>query len=136
GRLHVVLDALDEKGNFIDGANTHVKVTGQDTGGKDANTLPMTQIAPGRYGASLPTGQGTYWLSADLCENQSEGKLLESVSGATVVQVIPQTIVKLDGSVSAAEKTGLQTNLVWPWFLGAAVVLLIIDLAVRRTAKP
>ena len=46
---------------------------------------------------------------------------------------MPTTTEKLDGSVEAAEKTGLRTSFVWPWLLGAAVVLLVLDLAVRRT---
>jgi hypothetical protein len=42
---------------------------------------------------------------------------------------------KVDGSIEAAEKPGLKTVLVWPWLLAFALVVFVLDLAVRRTAK-
>lgn len=92
----------------------------------------MTQIAPGRYIASQPAGTGVYWLNAEI---RRDGKPLEKVRGAAAVLSMPETIAKLDGIVEAAEKPGLRTVLLWPWLLGAALILLVLDLALRRTSS-
>ena len=158
GRLYVTLDAADRDGRFVNGADVKVTVEPgpplpSDTGGDEgapksppllpgegrgegdgqSRTFPMTQIAPGRYLVSEPAGTGTYWLNAEI---RRGGKLLDKVRGAAAVLSMPETILKLDGNVKAAEKPGLRTVLLWPWLLGAALALLVLDLAVRRTAKP
>ena len=80
GQLHVTLDAQDREGNLIDAADAHVSITTQSEGREISPApLSMTQIAPGRYAASQPAGQGTYWLNADI---QRDGKLLDTVRGA------------------------------------------------------
>ncbi len=48
---------------------------------------------------------------------------------------MPEVVAKVDGTVESAEKTGLRTMLLWPWLLGAGLVVLVIDLAVRRTGR-
>ena len=98
-------------------------------------SLAMSQIAPGRYFASLPASTGVYFGSG-CAEIRRDGKLLQNVSGAAAVLFMPETILKLDGDVETAEKPGVRTVLLWPWLLGAAAVLLVLDLAVRRTARP
>ena len=92
----------------------------------------MTQIAPGRYSAFQSAGTGIYWFNAEI---RRGGKLLETVRGAAAVLSMPETILKLDGNVEAAEKPGVRTVLLWPWLLGTALVVFVIDLAVRRTAQ-
>jgi hypothetical protein len=130
GRLSFTLDATDREGRFINGATASVIVTGSD--GK-SSTVPLAQIAPGCYAGSQPAGQGTYWLEGQV---RRDGQLLDSVRGGTVVLRMPQTAVKVDGTIESAEKTVLRTMLLWPWLLAAALVVLVIDLAVRRTVKP
>ena len=129
GRLYMTLDAEDRVGTFINAAD--VRVTVEQDSGKPAE-LPMTQIAPGRYTAFQPAGLGTYWLSAQI---RRDGKLLDTARGAAAVLAMPNTVLPLDGTVEAAEKPGLRTVLLWPWLLGFAAVVLVLDLAVRRTAK-
>jgi hypothetical protein len=124
-----MLDAEDRAGNYINSADVHVTVE-QDNG--KPSELTMTQIAPGRYTAFQPAGVGTYWLSAQV---RRDGKLLDTVRGAAAVLTMPETVVKLDGGVETVEKPGLRTILLWPWLLGFAAVVLVLDLAVRRTAK-
>jgi hypothetical protein len=46
---------------------------------------------------------------------------------------MPEVVAKVRGFVEPAEKTGLRTMFLWPWLLGAGLVVLVIDLAVRRT---
>jgi uncharacterized membrane protein len=129
GRLYITLDAEDRTGNYINAADARVTVE-QDNGKQ--KELAMCQIAPGRYTAWQPAGLGTYWLSAQI---RRDGKLLDTARGAAAVLSMPETVLKLDGSVEAAEKPGLRTVLIWPWLLGFAAVVLVLDLAVRRTAR-
>ena len=49
---------------------------------------------------------------------------------------MPETVAKVDGHLQPTEKTGLRTMFLWPWLLGAGLVVLVIDLAVRRTGRP
>jgi len=44
-------------------------------------------------------------------------------------------VAKADGDIKVADTTGLRTMLLWPWLLGAGLVVLVIDLAVRRMGK-
>jgi uncharacterized membrane protein len=153
GRLYITLDAEDREGNFINSADVQVTVTsgprlpsgeaasngpplppgeGRGEGGENSHTLPMTQIAPGRYAASRPAAPGTYWLKSTISR---DGKLLDTVRGAAAVLSMPETVLKLDGGIEVAEKAGLRTILLWPWLLGFALVVLVLDLAVRRTGK-
>lgn len=61
---------------------------------------------------------------------------IDSVRGGTVVFHIPETVEKVEGDLASTEKIGLRTTLLWHWLLGAGLVVLVIDLTVRRTAKP
>jgi uncharacterized membrane protein len=129
GRLFFTLDATDREGRFINGAEASVTVTGSD--GKPS-AMTLTQIAPGLYAGSQAAGQGAYWLEGQI---HPGGTLVDSVRSGTVVLRMPEVMAKLDGSLQPAEMTGLQTMLLWSWFLGAALVVLMVDLTVRRTGK-
>jgi uncharacterized membrane protein len=129
GRLFFALDASDRAGRFINGAEAGVIVTGGD--GK-SSTVSLAQVAPGRYAGSQAAGQGTYWLAGQV---HRDGRLIDSVSSGVVVLHVPEVVAKVDGYLEAAEKTGLRTMFLWPWLLGAGLVLFVIDLAVRRTGK-
>ena len=92
----------------------------------------MTQIAPGRYAGSQAAGQGTYWLTGEV---RRGGRLIDSVRSGTVVLHMPEVVAKVDGTVESAEKTGWRTIYLWSWLVGAGLVVLVIDLAVRRTGR-
>ena len=117
-------------GTFINAADVRVTVE-QDSG--KSTELAMTQIAPGRYTAFQPAGLGTYWLSAQI---RRDGKLLDTARGAAAVLSMPETVGKPDGSIEVAEKPGLRTVMIWPWLVGFAAIVLVLDLWVRRTARP
>ncbi len=127
GRLFFTLDAADRDGRFINGAAASVTATG--SAGK-SSTATLTQIAPGRYAGSQPAGQGTYWLEGQVRRGD---QLIDSVKSGTVVLNMPEVAAKVDGTVEPAAWTGLRTRLLWAWLLGAGLVMLVIDLAVRRT---
>ena len=129
GRLFFTLDAADLDGRFINGAEASVTVSGSD--GKSSD-VPLMQIAPGRYAGSQPAGQGTYWLAGQL---RRDGKLIDSVRSGMVVLHMPELVAKVEGTVEPAEKIGLRMEFLWSWLLGAGLVVLVLDLAVRRTGK-
>jgi Ca-activated chloride channel homolog len=141
GRLFFTLDAANRDGRFINGADASVAVScsslnpgeGKSEGSPGHTVVPLTQIAPGRYAGSLAAGQGTYWLD---CEVRRDGKRIDSIQRGTVVLRVPDTAAKVEGSIQPVEKTGTTSTLLWHWLLGAGLVMLVLDLAVRRTAKP
>ena len=129
GKLFFTLDAADRDGHFINGVDARVDVI---LGDGKPSTIPLTQIAPGRYAGSQAAGQGTYWLEGQV---GPVGEPIDSVRDGTVVFQIPETVVKVEGDLASTEKTGLRTMLLWHWLLGAGLVVLVIDLAVRRTGR-
>ena len=128
-RLFFTLDAADPDGRYINGAQASVTATGSD--GK-SSTANLTQVAPGRYAGWQPAGQATYWLEGQI---RRDGQMIDSVRNGTVVRRMPDVQVKLAGDLTPVEKTGLRTMLFWHWLLGAGLVVLVIDLAVRRTGR-
>jgi uncharacterized membrane protein len=141
GRLCFTLDATDRDGRFINGAEASVTVAsdsppapgqGRGEGGESHALVPLTQIAPGRYTGSQPAGQGIYWLDGQI---HRDGKLIDSVRGGMAVLRMREVMAKVDGNLQPTEKTGLRTMFLWHWLLGAGLVVLVIDLAVRRTGK-
>jgi hypothetical protein len=144
GRLFVTLDAADRDGRFINGAQASVIVSpplptnlrsvpeeGRGEGGRSCPAVPLTQIAPGRYRGSLAAGRETYWLEGQI---HRDGELIDSVRSGAVLLHVPEVAVNVDGALEPAEKTALRTLLLWPWLLAAGLLVLVIDLVVRRTS--
>jgi hypothetical protein len=131
GRLFFALDATDHDGRFIDGAEASVRVTGSDG---NSSTAILTQVAPGRYAGSQAAGQGTYWLEGQI-HRDDDGRLIDSVQNGIVVRHMPEGVSHVDGDLQRAEATGLRTMLLWSWLLGAGLVVLVVDLTVRRAGK-
>ena len=81
-------------------------------------------------------------LVYEICDKAHERGLKVHMDGARVFNAaealgkpVREVVAKVDGYLEAAEKTGLRTMFLWPWLLGAGLVLFVIDLAVRRTGK-
>ncbi len=130
GRLQIVLDSIDGDGRFINGLQTVATIA---TPGGALQVAPLMQTAPGRYTALHPiTARGTYWLDAQL---RRDGKLIESLQCGTVVSRVPEAAAKIEGLLTAATRNGLRTIYLWPWLLGAATMVLVIDLAVKRMGR-
>src|SRR5208282_3311358 len=129
GRLNITLDASDRDGHFINGAEASVAVA---AGGGKTSTVRLTQIAPGRYAGSQAAGQGTYWLDGQVRHDGT----LDGISCGAVVLHMPEIEAKVEGMVTSTEKSVPVAKFLWPWLLGAGLVLLVIDLAVRRTGRP
>jgi hypothetical protein len=144
----LTLDAIDPSGKFLNGAKTNLTVI-DDRSGKQ--TIEMAQTAPGRYQAEVPTPRtGAYHLEIGQTldgrpiHQQSRGlavgypeelrlrstkeELLKSiarVSGGTY-DPAPQAIFQSDG------RTARRATPLWPYLLAAAIVLFVLDVALRR----
>jgi uncharacterized membrane protein len=149
-RIELVLDAVDPAGTFLNGAKAALHVVGPQ-GSRD---VEVPQVAPGRYATSLeaPT-PGSYFLELRL-EYQGRLVYLERRGLATgfadelrvrpVNEELLQSIASLSGGrywPSAAaifaptSQTVPRTEELWRYFLAAAVMLLLSDVAIRRTVR-
>ena len=144
---HITVDAVDEHGAFVNGMTAKMSVVGPD--GVPV-MVELVQTAPGRYeGTFVPQGEGAYpmrlvgsldgeevvalttgWAMGYSPEYAAlEGDptylagLAEIGGGAVLEEPSQATTHDLVG-------TGSRQNL-WPYLLGAAVLLLPVDVAVR-----
>ncbi|NQU23611.1 MAG: VWA domain-containing protein [Candidatus Nealsonbacteria bacterium] len=142
-RVYIVLDALNEQGRFLNGATATVATKN----GK----APLRQIAPGRYAAGLAvapqeTAHFTVTVDHDTSPpdtahrglapgyadefrvRSTDESLLREIAKATGGRYDPQP-----ADVFAASKTTVpRTVYLWHYLLIVAVVLLVIDVALKR----
>ncbi len=147
-RTRVVVDAVDEAGQFINAAQTKLTVIGPDLQNSD---LPMHQMAPGRYEAEVTTDKsGAYQLEIDQSRqgvntfHQSRGLVVgypdELRLGPTNNQLLQQISRVSAGKFSPAieelfqpgERQARAVTPLWPYLLMIATCLLILDVALRR----
>ena len=146
--VHLTLDAVDEIGRFLNEAE--VELTVIDPRLRREKSL-LTQAAPGRYAADFTTGPaGAYHLelavkqAGQVVYRQSRGltvgysdelrirptndELLERIAGLSGGRCNPPVAEVFEsGAASTTRPTPL-----WPWLLTAALVLLVLDVALRR----
>ncbi|MHC4876992.1 MAG: FixH family protein [Planctomycetota bacterium] len=144
----VTLDASDPSGAFLNHADTELTLI--DPKLKDQK-LAMSQVAPGRYEASIDipdTGAWHLQLSqkkdGQLLYQQSRGlivgypdelrlkptneELLKSIAAAADGRFNPPATDVLENETEEASRA---TEL-WPWLLMAALILFVVDVALRR----
>jgi hypothetical protein len=155
-QARIVVDARDDQGGFLNGLDLQVSVVSDDTD-RSSTRLPLRQTAPGRYEATFnPEDEGAYFLfvtnradsgddTAALDLNQTSG-WVRSYSPEYQVREFDdgllQAIADLTNGtdLSATPEAVFAHNLdarsasvpIWPWLLLAAVLLLPVDIAVRR----
>jgi Ca-activated chloride channel homolog len=130
GRLHFALDAIDREGHFINGADVSLIVT---NGNAKSAQEKLTQIAPGRYAGTQTAGQGGYWFTGEI---KRDGRSIGKFRSGAVVRNMPATQTEPEGDIKREEREFPKSLLLWPWLFGAGVILLVGDLAVRRTGRP
>lgn len=147
-QARVMVDSVDDAGQFINAAQTKLTVIGPDL---QNVSLPMRQTAPGRYEADLTTAKsGAYQLEIDQSRqgvntfHQSRGLVVgypdELRLGPTNQQLLQQvsrvSAGKYNPAIEEIFRPGQrQANAVtplWPYLLMAAAALLILDVALRR----
>lgn len=151
GRGRVVVDAVDDAGNYRNFLDFDAVVLGPDF---EPLTLDMRQVAPGRYEATFPANQvGTYMVSMTAGERETEGaeylttgvslsyspeyetsrsnvpflERLSEASGGRLVEE-PSVYTPWERSMLPARRP----QPVWPLLLLLAALLLPVDVFVRR----
>jgi uncharacterized membrane protein len=149
-RAHITVDAVDENGAFVNGMTARMSVVGPD----DVPVLvELVQTAPGRYeGSFVPQGEGAYPMRL---VGSLEGEEVVALTTGWAMGYSPEYaalegdptylagLAELGGGAVLEEPSqaishdlagvGSRRNL-WSYLLGAAILLLPIDVAVRRLA--
>jgi Ca-activated chloride channel family protein len=148
GQATIMLDAAEPTGRFLNQAETTMTIIDPQLGTRKVNLL---QSAPGRYSASFDTpqtgsyhveikqtkgGQIVYRESRGLSVGYSEElrlrptnePLLRSIAAATGGKYEP-TASDLFGPTT---RTALRPTPLWPYLVTAVVVLLVVDVFLRR----
>ncbi|MGA2619431.1 MAG: VWA domain-containing protein [Thermoguttaceae bacterium] len=150
GTLRVTLDAVDRQGKFINGAQAELSLLDPQ---RKTRKLELAQVAPGRYAATAPAAAaGPYFLETTLrCQGQiidhqrrgvvvpfpdelrirpTNTELLKTIAQASGAQYDPKPADVL----APSGKTVQYSQWLWPHLLIAAMILLLIDLALKRVA--
>lgn len=144
----LTLDTVDEIGQFRNKLTTELTLIGPSL---DRETLTMNQIAPGRYQASIPTDKkGTYHIEMS---QQDQGQPVLRQSRGIVVgypdelRLQPpdeeklQRIAELSGGrfnptpeeiFHVTDEPTYKAEPLWPYLLMAALVIFLLDVALRR----
>lgn len=153
-QARLVVDARDDEGNFLNGLDLQASVVNPSL---ESERLQLRQVAPGRYEALFPPGsEGAYFLgiNGQGTINGQPGQLRQTTGW--VLSYSPEydvrmrgadtnllnDIADLTGGRDMSEDAGLPFvhNLVarnaftplWPYLLLIVLLLLPIDIAVRR----
>jgi uncharacterized membrane protein len=149
GRAIVAVDAVSRAEMFINGLESSVTVTDPK---RTKRTLPLTQVAPGRYEASFPVGDyGSYVLEA---EHRLEGQVVATSHGG-VAYPFPAELMFFGVHTALLERAAAigggklgptpgepyekqgeelvsRREELWSYFLYFALALFILDLFLRR----
>jgi uncharacterized membrane protein len=149
-QARMIVDARDADGAFLNGLNMQLSVV--DPAAKN-NLLSLRQVAPGRYEATFtPGAEGAYLLhlrggEGDNVIDQTSGWVMSYSSEYNIDQQndgepLLANLASLTGGRSLKEDTDavFSHNLlsrtaatpIWPWLMLVALVLLPVDIAVRR----
>lgn len=160
GRGRVVVDAVDEAGELVDGLAVTAHVRGPE--GADVTT-PLRQSGSGRYEGDFPVeGRGTYevtliathpssrrrealttglvvpWSEEHRPLSSSDARLAELARSCGGRVLRPWDVI--EGHVDPWDPEGLPSRTApretWPFALAAAVFVFLLDVAVRRVALP
>jgi Mg-chelatase subunit ChlD len=156
GHVKAAIDAIDADDSFENGLDAKLKIAGPQPGGETSD-VAMRQTAPGRYEADFPLDRyGSFLLRASLEKQTADGAhtavVAESFGHVTNpypreylalapdVGTLTAAAVATGGAASPDAKTPFDPagesiryhEDLWPRFVGAAIVLFLLDLLVRR----
>ena len=148
GRGEIQLEAVDQKGEFVNFLEANAGVVSPD---KSQRVLPLLQVGPGRYrGAFEAADQGAYLVGV---AERKDQKVIGSEVGSMVVPYSPEhralsvnEALLLDlasltggatpsqaGQVFRQERPTVRIRVeAWPYLLGLALLLFLPDVALRR----
>jgi Ca-activated chloride channel family protein len=155
GNVHAVVDAFNADDRFDNDLDSTLTVRGPEPGGP-SRVLPLRQTAPGRYEAQFALDRyGSFVLKAEHARHGEDGRVVPvAVSYGHVSNPYPPEYASFESDVGllgrvadatggsrdpearavfdpSGEKVTFHEDL-WPRFVGAAIVLLVLDLLVRR----
>jgi uncharacterized membrane protein len=144
----VVVDAIDSKGEFINFLDSQVGVVSP---AKQRAVVELEQIGPGRYRGRFPASQEGVYL-VGMAQRKGDQMVGSQLAGLVVPyaqefrdlgvdETFLREISELTGGgpvgqprdvfLQSRRKSRLTLDL-WPWLLGAAAILLVPDIALRR----
>ncbi len=148
GVAHLAIDALSENGDFLNELDSDISLIGPDLKKKD---LAIAQTAPGKYELEFPTKEiGPYFLN--IMQKQS-GEIVNTQVTGTVVSYPEEYLVSNANEsllTQLSSVSGGKYNItaedafrppenpvvlrihLWRPFLFTALLLLLIDIALRR----
>ncbi len=157
GTARVVVDAIGADDQFLDGLESTLHIEGPMGGRRRDDEprvdldVPLRQTAPGRYEARFPLSRyGSFVLTA---EHHSDGRTVAE-SHAQLVNPYPREYMTLEPDAELLERVARLTGgsvdptpaalfdpgdehiehheELWPWLLFCALLLFVLDLAMRR----
>ncbi|NWF67980.1 MAG: VWA domain-containing protein [Chloroflexi bacterium] len=156
-QARIIVDARDDQGAFLNGLTLQASVVSPD-GSSESALVMLQQVAPGRYEAVFtPGSEGAYFMlingvgvlnGQDITVNQRAGWVLnysaeyDVATNARDGQLLLGDIATLTGGRSLADdpaavfrhdlRVASGATPLWPWLLLLALLLLPLDIAVRR----
>jgi uncharacterized membrane protein len=148
GSGEVVVDALDAKGGFINFLDAQVGIVAPD---RERKVMDLEQVGPGRYRAQFAAEkEGVYLLGmAQRAGQREHGSQVASLVvpysqelrelGVDELQL--KEYAELTGGGAVAQpadvflkgrRTFYISQEIWPWIVGIAALLLLLDIALRR----
>jgi len=144
----VMVDVVNDAGQFLNEMSVEATIIQP---GLKQKTVTLDQVAPGRYAMQFPTTrQGAYHLeiaasqdneevyrqsrglmigySDELRIRPTDDQLLKSISTSSGGKFNPAG----DEVFRSEEEWTTRPTALWPWLLGMAVLLLVVDVALRR----
>jgi hypothetical protein len=148
--VRLVVDAVTEAGEYMNMYAFEVRVVSPEG---DAENIPLSQVAPGRYvGEFTPEEQGSYLFHVT---GRGDGRTLSTTKGWVLTyspeyrppmsrpEALEELAVDAGGRLAPSNSahvfdhtldTPHSTQPLWPWLLMFAASLLPIDVAIRRLA--
>ncbi len=150
GNVHVAVDAITQDDRFDNGLTSELTIRGPQPGGHE-DAIPLRQVAPGRYEADFPLDRyGAFALHAvhrregvtvaesfgqvnnpyprEYAAVEPDVTLLTTLARATGGAVDPPPAAVWD----ARGESIVHPRPLWRYPVAAAVVLLLVDLLLRR----
>jgi len=156
GEARIVVDARNDSGGYLNELTIEATVVSPDG---ESDNISFQQIGPGLYeGRFIPHDEGAYFLRITGTTREGEAiagqtigwvlgyspeygtlktnpQLLSQIAEISGGRTFDVTAVEEAGAVFERYRPGTKTSQpIWPWLVGLAIILLPLDIAVRRLA--
>lgn len=156
GEARLVVDARNESGGYLNDLAVGATLVSPDG---ETDDIPFQQVGPGLYeGYFNPQDEGTYLLgitgrtlegeaiagqtlgwvlgySPEYQTLETNPQLLSQIADISGGRTFDVTSVVEAGAIFERPQVGTKSSQpIWPWLVGLAIILLPLDIAVRRLA--